>query len=193
MGKTIHEILDSLNEENAAEVKEELKKAADALHNSNKQLFSRAKKAEGFDEKNGEWVKKESKPVEKKPEAKKSDELDYATKLAVKAFLNSKQISHADDQEYILKEAELMKRNPDEILEMEHVKSHLKTALDTRETADGMPKGDGKSGGSAADSVEHWQAKGELPKDQALAEKVVEAKMNEESNKNTFSDTLFVD
>ena len=55
-----------------------LKEANVALEEKNKQLFARAKKAEGFIEKDGDWVKApEQKPAsegEQKPPADKSSE-----------------------------------------------------------------------------------------------------------------------
>ena len=41
-----------------------------ALKDKNRQLFARAKKAEGFEQKDGKWVKKEEKPVTPEPEVK---------------------------------------------------------------------------------------------------------------------------
>ena len=49
MAKTLHEQLQALKTEENAEEIEEVLKSADALHNSNKKLFNRAKKAEGFE------------------------------------------------------------------------------------------------------------------------------------------------
>ncbi len=191
----LHEIINSLNDENVAEVKEQLKTAADAQHGGNKQLYARAKKAEGFEQKDGKWVKKEVKPKETKPEANKPDELDKSDKaleIAQRALLNSSGYKASEQQDYVFEQAEKLKIDVSEIVNDDYHKSKLKAIKDKLEVQGNMPRGGGKGGGGASDSVEYWIAKGELPPDQELAEKVVEAKKKNESGKKQFSDTLYV-
>ena len=195
----LHETIDSLNDENVSEVKETLKKEANTLHDSNKQLYARAKKAEGFEKKGDKWVKKEKPAEPKKPDKpekpKQSDEPDYG-KLA---FLNSKGIDNPDDQKIVTDEATRLKLPVTDILEMKHIKSKLKESKTQREAEDGMP-GDskGKSSGNKA-SVDHWvnkkDKKGNYVSPPAelgveFANKVIDARMKQEKEGGMFSDEL---
>jgi hypothetical protein len=193
----IHEVIDSINDENVFEVKETLQKEANALHDSNKQLYARAKKAEGFEQKDGKWVKapKAETPPEN-PEAKQSDEPDYG-KLA---YLETKGVSHPDDMKIVMGEAERLKMPVSEVLGMEHIKSKLKTAKEQREAEAGMPEGGhGKSSG-AKGSVDYWVNKttkdkdGNIvydnPSDPELHNKVIEARVKSSSVNKPFDDSL---
>lgn len=190
----IHEVIDSINDENVSEVKETLKKEATALHESNKQLYARAKKAEGFEQKDGKWVKRETPPEAKpeNPEAKKSDEPDYG-KLA---YLKAEGVSHPDDRKVVLEESKRLNLPIDEVLGMEHIKSRLKEAKNQREAENGMPEGGhGKSSGNK-NSVEYWINKKdkngnyETPQDTELANQVIDARVRAEQSRNMFSDEL---
>lgn len=195
----LHEIIDSLNDDNVFEIKESLKKEADSLHGSNKQLYARAKKAEGFELKGDKWVKKE-KPKEEpkpkpgeKPNAKQSDGTDYG-KLA---FLNSKGVDNPDDQKVVMDEAKRLDLPIEKVLGEKHIQSQLKNAKDQREAESGMPEGgSGKSGGNK-DSVEYWQNKKDkdgnfiTPTDTKLANKVIDARVKAEEEGNMFSDELY--
>lgn len=183
------ELIDSINDENISEVKEKLKAEINAENDKNRQLYSRAKKAEGFeyDKEKKEW-KKAEKPSKKEPDSNKNNtEPDYA-KLAL---LNSLEIKHPDDQKKILEESERLKMPLTDVLEMEHMKSALKDAKSQREATENAPDGKGSHNGKTANDVDYWINKGELPKDQELAQKVVKAKMDQESKNNTFSDDLY--
>jgi len=128
------ENLDSLNETEAGQETSEptedvvaLKQKIEDLSGKNRQLFERAKKAEGFEKNSdGHWIK--STPPEPKPEVKEvspqSNEPDYA-KLA---FLEGKGIQHPDDQKLVQDEATRLKLPLTDILGMEYIKSKLKTA-----------------------------------------------------------------
>jgi len=89
----IHELIDSLNNENVEELRETLRAEASALADKNGQLYARAKKAEGFEyDKSGKrWMKKESKPEATAPQ---SNELNYAKK----ALLEVRGYKNTDDQ-----------------------------------------------------------------------------------------------
>lgn len=191
---------DSLNGENDVEVQTEdvnaLKEKLAEVTGKNKQLFERAKKAEGFEKNDeGHWVKAQ-KPEEKKPETllkPEPNEPDYATKLAVKAFLKSEGISHPDDQKWVQDEAARLKMNPDEILMMEHVKSHLETNKTQREAIAGNPKGEGRAGGKSQDDVAFHLAQGTTPEDLELAEKVIDARMKQDTSTRMFGDVKVPD
>jgi hypothetical protein len=164
-----------------------LKEKLNDLSGKNKQLFERAKKAEGF-EKNaeGHWIKTQ------KPEAPplpvpQSNEPDYA-KLA---FLETKGIAHPDDQKLVQDEALRLKLPLTDILGMEHIKSKLQIAKDQREAQAGMPKGRGSASGKTQNDVDYWLAKGETPDDQELGQKVIEARIQKEKQGNKFSDELY--
>lgn len=195
----LHEIIDSLNDENASEVKEQLKAEAIALHNSNKQLYARAKKAEGFELKDNVWVKKEKPSAEPtpteppSPEAKQSDELDYG-KLA---YLKSEGVDHPDDRKIVLEEAKRLNLPIERILQEKHIQSQLKDAKDQREAEAGMPEGSaGKSGGNKG-SVDYWVNRKDkdgnyvTPTDTKLANEVIDARMKSEQEKTMFSADLF--
>lgn len=190
-----NENLDSLNEAEAEPENGEptddvvaLKEKVNELSGKNKQLFERAKKAEGFEKVDGKWVKAQ-KP-EPKPEAElkpQSNEPDYA-KLA---FLEAKGFNHPDDQKWIQDEAARLKLPLTDILSMEHAKSHLETNKTQREAMAGMPKGRGKTGSPGQSDVDYHLANGTTPDDLETAEKVINARMQKEKNQNKFSDELY--
>lgn len=189
----LNEVIDSLTNENVDEVKEKLTSEANAQDKANSQLYSRAKKAEGFEyNKDGKkWIKKEVKPEVKpeiKPEVKEagSNEPDYS-KLA---FLRTKGVKHPDDQKLVQDEADRLKLPLTDVLGMKHIISELKDTRDQREAGDGMPKGRGKAGGVAKD-VDYHLAKGTTPDDLETAEKVINARTKKEEQGNKFSDDLY--
>ena len=196
----LHEIIDSLNNENVEELKETLKSEASVQMKENSQLYQRAKKAEGFefDKDTKQWVKKEIKskaePAELKNENKISNEPDYA-KLA---YLKSEGINHPDDQKLVQDEANRLKLPLTDILRMAHIKSQLLTANDQRAAQAGMPKGRGSGGGGKTQQdVDYWldrkNADGtyETPSDSVLAEKVINARIQKEEQGHKFSDKLY--
>lgn len=187
-----NEDLDSLNQEDVesendkpADDADALKKKYEELSDKNRKLFERAKKAEG------DLKELKTKIPEKKPEEildkSQSNEPDYA-KLA---FLETKGFNHPDDQKWIQDEAARLKLPLTDILNMAHAKSYLETTKTQREAIAGMPKGRGSAGGQAQSDVDYWLQKGETPDDQELAEKVIEARIKKEQNKNKFSDELY--
>ena len=192
----LNELIDSLTNENVDEMREQLTSEANARDKTGRQLYTRTKKAEGFEKsKDGNWIKKE-KPTKADPkpiEPKKSNEPDYA-KIA---FLNGKGIEHSDDQKLVQDEAERLKMPLTDILEMEHIKSKLKGNKDERESQAGMPKGKGRSGGTTQD-VDYWLSKPqkkdgtyETPDDSELATKVINARITKQEKGQMFSDELY--
>lgn len=185
------EVIDSLNNENAEELKETLKSEVIAQQENASRLYVRAKKAEGFEkDKDGNWVKKE-KPEAKAPEnqEKKSQpsEIDYA-KIA---FLEQRGVKNKEDQDMVQEEANRLKMPLTDILSMEHIKAKLKANKDKREAMEGMPKGRGSSGSANKNDVDYWLAKGETPDDLELAEKVINARIKKEEQSNKFSNELY--
>lgn len=121
-----------------------------------------------------------------KQEPEKVNEPDYA-KLG---FLNSVQVTHPDDQQIIIDEANRLKLPLTDVLQMEHLKAKLQKQRDQREAQDGTPSGSGKGSSKSMKTVDYWLAKGGLPDDQELAEQVVEARMQVSKGKK-FADELF--
>ena len=194
----LHETIDSLNDENVSEVKETLKKEAAVLDKSNKQLHARAKKAEGFERKDGKWVKKE-KPKEvkpdtkpKNPKAKQPDEPDYA----LDAFLEGRDIKTPDDKKLIKDEMARLKLPAGDILDMKHIKAQLKDAKDQREAESGMPEGGNSKAGGNKGSVDYWIDRKDkdgnyiTPSDTKLANEVIDARLKADKENNMFSDDL---
>lgn len=197
----IHEIIDSLTDENVEELKEQLKSEADALASNNKQLYVRAKKAEGFEQnEEGNWVKVEKPEPKKEPESPESkvknedpkpqtsNEPDYA-KLA---FLKAEGVTHPDDQQIVQDEANRLKLPLTDVLKMEHIKSILSKNSIQREADAGTPDKKGKSGNSSQGDVEYWIDKVDEngnyanPDDLELYEKVSNARMLREEKAGMF-------
>jgi len=200
----INEILDSLNEENVSEIREQLKSEADALHKSNKQLYARAKRAEGFEYNNSkkDWVKKEPEKREsdtKPEELQKSNEPDYTKELIIKTFLKSEGVDHPDDQKIILDEAKRLKMEDKigEVAQMEHIQAKIKTNKEKREVGDAMPSGKGKSGGDFKGEIDYWvdrrnpDGSYQTPEDTELAGKVIDARVRKEKAGNQFEPIRF--
>lgn len=192
----LHEIIDSLNDENAFEVKEQLKAEALALHNSNQQLYARAKKAEGFELKDGKWIKKEQPSADPtpspSPEAKQSDEPDYG-KLA---YLKAEGVDHPDDRKIVLEEAKRLNLPIEKVLQEKYIQSQLKDAKDQRNAEAGMPEGGNGKSGANKNSVEYWKDRKdkdgnyETPTDTKLANEIIEARIKSAQETNMFSEDL---
>ena len=196
-----NENLDSLNEEtNIGEEEiqdvDALKEKVTDLSGKNKQLFERAKKAEGFERNTeGKWVKTQKSEVKAEPSAlmPQSNEPDYA-KLA---FLETKGIAHPDDQKLVQDEAARLKLPLTDILGMEHIKSKLESAKDQREALAGAPKGRGMASGKTQGDVDYWidqknpDGTYKTPDDLELGAKVIEARIKKEKQSHIFADELY--
>jgi hypothetical protein len=181
----LHEIIDSLNDETvAAEVKQQLKAEADALSKANKELYSRAKKAEGFeyDKTQKQWVKK-AEPAAKKEENKK-DSFDYGQKAFIASVLGVK----GEEELALLKDYLDNGKKLEDLADNKHFQNDLKDLREVKATKDATPSGTKRSGNTAKDSVEYWLAKGELPPaDQPdLRRKVVNAKIERQKSSSPF-------
>lgn len=198
MADEINETTDSSNGESTDIVVEEtddvavLKQKAEKVINANRQLFERAKKAEteakGLRDFKAKAEKEAKDKAEKNPPApEQSNEPDYG-KLA---YLHARGVNNEDDIKVVQDEAKRLKLPLSEVLEMQHIKTKLQTSKEVREAQAGIPAGGGRGSGSGGKGeVDYWLAKGGLPTDQELAEKVVNARMKKETNKK-FSDDMF--
>ena len=209
------ETLDSPNEETTAEaapasdtdnldataLRERLKASEEknkTTEENNRKLFARAKKAEGFELKDGEWVKLEA-TVEKKPEPSKENksELDYGEK----AFLAANDVKGTDEIELFLKTRDKFKDDTS----MEEVLTDagfIKAITDRREekkstdalegTADSKRSGTGGS----KNQVDYWLNKGDLPPDtpenRQLRRDVVNAQGTRLSSDKRFADKTII-
>jgi len=193
MAKLSERISALKNEENAETI-DDVMKSADELDKSNKQLYSRAKKAEGFENKDGQWVKieKPKEPLKESKSEPKQPETDYG-KLA---YLNSKGIDNPDDQKIVTDEAKRLNLPIEKVLNEKHIQNQLKDVKNQREAEGGMPKDGGSSSGGNKGSVEYWQNKKDkdgnyiTPDDTELANKVIDARLKSEEKGSMFSDDL---
>ena len=179
----ITELIGSLSNENVEEVKELLASEAEASEKSSSQLYTRAKKAEGFEKKDGKWVKKENK-IEPKVDDKKAEKskLDFGEK----AFLKAYGIEGEEALDFI---ASMRERTGDELdilVNDDIVKAKLKAFKDASAAKDAIPSKTNRSNQSdAKENVDYWIKKGELPKDTELRKKVVNAKLDIEKSANS--------
>lgn len=154
-----------------------LKKERDELAQTNRQLFERAKKAEGFVKVDGKWVKA-PKPEEGAAAIEqlkaKTGELDE-TQLD---YLDLKGISEEEDIAIIQKVIQRTGQTVRQALKDDYVLDKLKANQQKREVKDAMPSGTKRSGagGEGFDAaLAKFEQTGELPKDYALRTKVVNA------------------
>ena len=191
MSKII-EVIDSLTDKQITpEIKETLKSEAIAQNKENSQLYSRAKRAEGFeqDKETKKWIKKEIKPkIEPNPEAKPTTgELDYAQKTFISNVLGVK--INDTEQISLVKEYLANGKNLDDLIDNKHFKNDLKDIQDNQAAKDAIPIGARGAGGSSAkDSVDYWINKGELPPDNVdLQRKVVNERIKRGKNVSHFA------
>ena len=180
-----NENLDSTSEETTVETEhaegEELDATALAeknkeLANANRQLFERAKKAEGFVKLDGKWVKapkEEPTPEEKVVPQSKTGELDDNAL----DYLDLKGVSETEDIkiiEDIVKKTGMTVR---QALKDEYVTAKLTANKNAREVANATPSGVKRGSGTSAVDVDSALAKfeqtGELPTDYELRSAVV--------------------
>jgi len=191
---TLNEIISSLSDEQiTSEAREALMAEVNAQEKKNSQLYSRAKKAEGFEKVNGQWVKKETPKAEKQTGSNEPDYLDKLNKLVLK----TEGITNPDAQKFVLDEAKRLNLPVEEILSMEYAKSKVQSIKDQSEAMDGMPKGSGSGSGKNSGDVDYWKDRTEAdgtfdtPEDLEMAEKVITARVTKAEQANKFSDTLY--
>lgn len=127
----------------------------------------------------------ENTPPPQNNQPPKDDKFDYGQL----AYLTAKGFDHADDQKYL---KDLMKRTGSELNDLlsdEFVTGKLGEMKEKRTSQGAMPSGDDRNAPPAADQVEYWLNKGQLPPpDQVeLRKKVVNAKIAREQGKSVFS------
>ena len=180
-----NENLDSINEETTVETENAEGEELDAtalnqknkeLANANRQLFERAKKAEGFVKLDGKWVKTpktEPKPEEKVVPQAKTGELDDNAL----DYLDLKGISEAEDIKVIEDIAKKTGMTVRQALKDEYVIAKLDANKRARNVANATPSGVKRGSGSSAQDVDSAVAKfeqtGELPMDYELRSMVV--------------------
>lgn len=153
------------------------------LESTNRQLFERAKKAEGFVKVDGKWVKapkpEEAIQTAQKLEAK-TNELDETTLFS----LELKGITEDEDIDVIRKVMQRAGLTVRQALKDDYVVEKLKANQAKREVQAATPSGTRRSG-NTTDSFDAALAKaestGELPKDFELRSKVVNALMEKTS------------
>lgn len=165
---------------------ESLKEKLEKSERSNKQLYTRAKKAEGFELKDGEWVKKEepSKEEEKKEKTSKKG-LDYGQK----AYLRSEGIKRGAEQELVEEFMENSGKSLEDILDSRVFQAELKSLREDITTKEATPSNSKRSTSTSKDKVDYWIKKGELPPiDQPeLRQQVVNAKIKKEKATSNFT------
>lgn len=152
----------------------------------NKQLFERAKTAEGFEkQEDGSWVKKEEKDkeskdekTEKKSETKTKGEPD--NDLLNKTFLRAAGIKDEDEVELALKTAEKWNVTVDKLVDDEDFKVKLEKLRDTKATADATSnvKGSGGKSTDAKNTPEYWISKGTPPSKEDIPDSKVRRKIS---------------
>lgn len=131
---------------------------------------------------------------EKKPEkrGKKSEELDYGQK----AYLIAKGIEDAEEVALVKTAMENSGKSLEEVLNASWFKAELKEFRDSKETANATPGNGKRTGSSAANTVEYWLAKSELPpntpENKKLRQDVVNARIKRETTDRQFTDTPVV-
>lgn len=113
--------------------------------------------------------------------------LDYGQK----AYLATNGIKEADEVALVERTAKETGRTIEEILGNGFFQAELKTLREGRAADGAIPPNGKRAGAPAADSVEHWLAKGELPpntpENQDLRRKVVNARLKNEGEGSKFS------
>lgn len=173
------------------------------LENNNRQLFERAKKAEGFEkDAEGNWIKiieRKPKDLDKKSDAKidkKSEGIDFGKLAFHNTKSNVPKIEAQDDIDFLEKTLEETGKDQSALLSSQWFLAELKERQDKRTVEDATPKGSRGSGEISSTKPEYWFAKGELPPDKPenreLREKVVELRMKSEQGRSKFADVSVI-
>lgn len=163
-----------------------LKEKLSKVSEQNKQLFVRTKKAEGFELKDGKWVKsqKEEKPkVDTKPpkDSSQSGELDYGQL----ALLRTEGIKRSEEIALFKEIMSDTGKNMLDVLDSNYFKSRLADLRETQESMGSIPKGKRRSGQTGVTDTDIAVAKfketGEFPSDFKTRSAVVKALEQEET------------
>jgi len=203
-----NENLDSLNEgqgdaivldenDDIDAVKEKFGKLSERSQktsDNNKQLFSRAKKAEGFELKDDKWVKIEKKEVKKevKTEVKETKPDDKLLEKIDGLTLQAGGIKEKDEVELADKWKEQTGRELTEVLANEIFQKELQQLRDDKANAVATTdvKGDGATS-DAKSKVEYYRAKGTHPTPEDISDrkarvKIIRELMKDESSSGGF-------
>lgn len=172
-------------------LKEKFQKVSEA----NKQLFARAKKAEGFELKDGKWVKpKVEKPreepkidIEPPKEPSRSNELDYGQL----ALLRTEGIKGSGEIALFKEIMTETGKSVLDVLDSGYFKTRLSEFREAQEVANAIPKGKNRSSQQATTDLDTAMAKfketGELPDDFKTRSQVVNKMVEQEKSKNMFT------
>lgn len=153
------------------------------LEDTNRQLFERAKKAEGFVKVDGKWVKapKAEEAVRTQEELKaKTGELDEMQL----DYLELKGVTEPEDIEVIQKVMQRTGQTMRQALKDDYVVSKLEANKTKRDVANATPSNTKRSGGNAMGAeaaLARYEATGELPADFELRSQVINMKEAKES------------
>ena len=168
----------------------------------NRQLFARAKKAEGFELKDGHWVKLEK--VERKtepykpPEPKatpKSGDIDFA-ELAFHNTASDIRVTKDEDVELLRNYVKETGKPMKDILRSKWFQAELKERLESRTVQDAIPKGVRRAGDQTnVLDVEYakYEQTGKLPDDFELRAQVVNRRIEKEKTAGMFTRNTVVE
>jgi len=125
--------------------------------------------------------------VESKEKATKSGELDYGQK----AYLFATGIKGSEETKLVQDFMANTGKSLEEVVDSKFFQAELKELRESKASEDAVPKGTRRSTTGSRDSVDYWLAKGELPENtpenQELRRKVVNARIDKETNKSKFA------
>jgi len=132
----------------------------------------------------------EAKAKEKQPQDKK--DFDYAEK----SYLLSNGIKK-EEIPFVWEEYQKLTdkdKNLDKLLDSKYFMNELNEKRELKETEEAVPRGTKRTAGSARDSVEYWNTRGELPpwNQPELRRKVLNARIKKEESASKFTDTPVV-
>jgi len=186
--------VDFTNPDAAKEAYEKLMNEHSETSEQNKQLFARAKKAEGFELVEDKWVKpevsKEEPKAEPEPqkESSKPSEIDYGEKAYLRSALDVK----GADELQLVKEFKGKYGMSVEEMETDSVfLGKLNNLREARESQAAVPKGTKRSGQQGTTDVDIALAKyketGKLPEDFKTRSEVVNKAAAQEEQEGMFS------
>ena len=163
-GDNPNQDLDGLDEAALKELTIKERGIKTELEDKNKQLFERAKKAEGFELKDGEWIKPE--PKDKKKPEKKTDKTDDSELLQRldKMSLRSSKITDEDEVELANNFKKRTGLEMDEVIDDDIFIDRLEKLREEKANKVATSNIKGGAGESKVkDSPEYWEAKGTRP------------------------------
>lgn len=155
------------------------------IEETNRQLFERAKKAEGFVKVDGKWVK-----APKAEEAVRTEQRLEATTGELNEtqlfLLESKGITEDEDINLIQNVMKRTGQSIREVLKDDYVTNKLKTNKDARDAQNATPSSSRRTGQSENNDVDfhlaQYERTGKLPDSFELRAKVIQARAARESD-----------